>query len=425
MAKKRKKQKAPREFTKHQLSRYQQQQKRQRLVLSVGIAIIAVVVVIVGVGWYASHYRPLHQTAIIVNDTEFDMKYYIDALKFHGRDQSPEYIEYIADSVLNDIEQNELIKQEALRLGISVSDAEVKEKLKSDDLPNDAASRNWVRNRMLIDKLLDEHFEEQVPMSAEQLHIMAMLLESESQAAEVRARVENGESFAELAGEFSLDYATKTNEGDLDWHPESTLTDLLGTAIPVEYASGARAGELSPPLYDEEGAKEVGYWLAKVINREDEEGRAHVHGILLGSEEEAQQVTARLEAGEDFMELAKEISQMPGAEERGGNLDWVNRGDTSPALDEFVFSDETELNKLSEPIRDETMMTKGGYWLVKVLEKDADRQIAEVDRDQLKVKALNEWGNSLWDDPDNLINDSFLDYEKMTWAIEQAKKGLE
>ena len=84
-----------------------------------------------------------------------------------------------------------------------------------------------------------------------------------------------------------------------------------------------------------------------------------------------------------------------------------------------------EIEKLSEPIIDDTMYTKGGYWLVKVLEKDADRQLDDYDRDRLKSKALEEWVASLWDNPDNLIDDSFLDSEKKAWAMEKAKKGLE
>ena len=424
MAKKKKKQKAPREFTRRQLSRYQQQKRRQRLVLSVGIAIIVVAAVIIGVGWYFSQFQPMHQTAIRVNDTEFDMQYYIDTLKYYGRGESAEFMEYMVDSILNDIEQNELIKQEAGKLGISISDEEIREKLKSADLPNNAAYRDMIGSRLILTKLLDEHFDKQVPMSAEQVHIMAMLLESERQVTDARARLLAGEDFAELAKEFSRDSLTMNNEGDLDWHPESILTEMMGTDVPVKYAFNSAAGVLSEPLYDEEVVKVIGYWLLKVSEWKGDE-EAHVHAILLGSEEEAQETRARLEAGEDFAELAKEFSQMEGAEENGGDWGWVREGGVSPILEEYIFDTGVEIEKLSEPIIDDTMYTKGGYWLVKVLEKDADRQLDDYDRDRLKSKALEEWVASLWDNPDNLIDDSFLDSEKKAWAMEKAKKGLE
>ena len=81
MAKK-KVERPPREVTKRQLSRWQQQKKRQRIIAVTGISIIAAVVILVGAGWYIGQYRPLHQTVITVNDTKFDMNYYIRCLNY-------------------------------------------------------------------------------------------------------------------------------------------------------------------------------------------------------------------------------------------------------------------------------------------------------------------------------------------------------
>ncbi len=124
MAKK-KPEKPQRVFTRHQTSHYQQQKKRQRIILSLGIIIITAVILIMGVGWFASEYQPMHEKAITVNDTEFNMQYYVDMLKLQGQDQPAEYIQYLADNTILTIEQNELIRQEALKLGISVSDDEI------------------------------------------------------------------------------------------------------------------------------------------------------------------------------------------------------------------------------------------------------------------------------------------------------------
>ena len=169
----------------------------------------------------------------------------------------------------------------------------------------------------------------------------------------------------------------------------------------------------------------MGYWLIKVLNRgeEEEEGDAHVYAMLLGSEAEAQDIKARLEMGENFATLAEEFSQLEGVAENGGNLGMVSEGEMPPAFDEFAFNLEIELDTLSEPIRDETVTTEGGYWLVKVLDRDADRQIDDSDRNLLKNKATEEWISSLWDDPDNEIDDSMLDDERKAWAINQALKN--
>jgi parvulin-like peptidyl-prolyl isomerase len=418
---KKKVEKPQRIFTKRQLSRWQQQKKRQRIILGVGIFTIVAVLAIIGVGWYLGQYQPLHQTAIRVNDTEFNMKYYIEMLKVDSWNQPASYLPYLADDVVKKIERNELMRQGAVKLGISVSDDEVKEELKSYNLPNDDIQRDLIHTKVVIDKLLNEHFEQQVPLSAEQVHLMAMLLESEEQVTEVRANLENSESFTELAEELSLDYFSKINQGDFGWHPKVILNELLGASI-VEDVFSAEVEVLSQPIYDEEVSKEVGYWLVRVLDRNEEEEEAQIEVMLLGNEAEAQEIISRLEAGEDFATLAKEFSRLEGVEENEGEYE-ITTGMISPAVDEFVFNSETALEAISEPIRDETITTEGGYWLIKVLAKDEDRRIDKEDRDLLKSRALEEWVSSLWDDPENEVDDSYLDDEKKSWAMEQAMKG--
>jgi len=425
LAKKKKKIEKPhREFTKRQLSHWQQQQRRQRIILSTGIFVISAVVVISLLGWYLGLYRPMQQTVIRVNDTEFNMKYYVEMLKLGGQDQSVEYLQTISDSLVKDIEQAELIRQGALELDISVSDEEAKRELTDSDLPDNAASRDIVSNQLITEKLSQFYFENQVPATAIQVHMMAILLESESHAAESRNKIENGEDFGALAGELSLDYFSKANEGDFGWHPENILREFYGiSSVPVEYAFNAEAGVLSQSLYDEKLAKRVGYWLIKVISRgeDEEEGDANIHAMLLGSEAEAQDIRARLEAGGDFATLAKEFSQLTGVAENGGNLGMVAEGEMPPTFDAFAFNMEIELNTLSEPIRDEAITTVGGYWLVKVLDRDDDRQIDDSDRSLLKNKAMDEWVASLWENTDNVS--SMLDAESTAWAINQALRN--
>ena len=418
-----KREKPKREFTKRQLSQWQQQKKRQRIIIISGIFIIAAVLLVVGTGWYISEYRPLHQTVIRVNDVEFDMNYYVKVLKFYGEGQPSYFMYNLADEVVKVIERNELVRQEAKELGISVSNEEVDRELKSRDPPLSKDYRDMIRTEILAGKLLDEYFEPKVPVLAEQRHIMAMLLESESQATEVRARLNGGEDFGELAGELSLDEVSRDKKGDLGWHPKEIIAELLATSVPGEQAFSADVAVLSQPIYDEEVIKNAGYWLVKVIERDQETGEAFIKAILLGSEEQAQQVKSRLEAGENFTALAAELSQDKGSKENGGELGWLTEGMMGSDFDEFVFNPEVELNTLSEPISDEMAWTQGGYWLIKVLDRDDNREVEESDRSWLKTKALNEWVSSLWDNPNNEVDDSYLDEEKKAWALERALGG--
>lgn len=418
---KKKTEKPQRVMTKRQLSRWQQQRRRQRIILGLGILIIATVLVIIGVGWYLGQYQPWQQTAIRVNETEFSMGYYVEMLKLQASNQSPQATPYLANQVVELIAQNELIRQAAAKLGFSVSKDDITAELKSAQLRDSPAQRDLIRINRLIRKLLDEYFEKQIPVSAAQVHLQAMLLESEPQAKEVSARLENSENFTPLAGELSLNFFSKTKQGDYGWHPQVILKALLPANV-VEYAFSSEAGKLSPPLYDKDAQKTVGYWLVRVLDRDEEEEEAHIQIMLLGSEKEAREVRERLEAKEEFATLAKEFSQLEGVAENKGEY-LVGPGMMSPAVDKFAFDLEIDTRTLSEPIRDETVTTKGGYWLVKVIEKDNDRPIAAEDRAFLKTDAFNEWASALRNDPKNLVEYSSLDDAKMEWALKQAAKG--
>jgi len=163
----------------------------------------------------------------------------------------------------------------------------------------------------------------------------------------------------------------------------------------------------------------VGYWLIKVLDREEEPEEADIQVMLLSSEEEAREVKDRLETGEDFGALAEELSQHDASKEDGGKVTGVTPDVMSLALSEFVFDPAVELETVSEPIRDDTVFTKGGYWLIKVQDKDDNRQIDDSDRELLKADALSKWIEALWNDPENKI-ESYLDGEKIAWAIEKA-----
>ena len=426
---KKKGEKPKREPTKHQLSRWQQKKKRQRLFLILGISVIAVVSGVIGGGWYTNEYRPLQETVIRVNGTEFNMGYYVDMLEVYWQGQSPLpvspddpmqplYLQSLANQVETFIQQSELIKQGASDLGIVVSNSEVDEELKRPDPPLSKDYRDIVRTDMLVQRLLDEHFEEEVPVSAEQRHVVAMFLESESQAKEVIGRLEGGEDFGELAGELSLDSLSQAENGDLGWHPRGILSEALGITIPEDYAFAGEVEVLSQPLYDETRTKSVGYWLVKLLGRdEDEQGELfNVQVMLLGSEQEAQDVIAKLESGEDFAALVEELSQHGASKEDGGDLGWLAPEEIYEPLKDFILG--AEMGTVSEPIRDEEVATKGGYWLVKVLDKEDSRLVSDDDRAFLKAKALDEWIASLWDNPENEV-ESYLDDEKRTWAIER------
>lgn len=412
------------EVSKRQVARWQQQRRRQRLVFSLGILVIVAVLAVVGAGWYLSSYQPQHQTVIRVNGTSFNMNYYVDALRLYASGQDPQTVQFLTGYVVNNIEQSELVRQAATKLGISVSADEVNKELKSYNLPANPASRDMVRAGLLRNKLLAEYFDPQVLTSAEQRHVMALFLESRSQANAVRTRLESGEDFAKLASEVSLDDFSKQNKGDLGWRPKGVLPALLGSTVVEDFAFGSQAqvGKLEQPILDQDKTKPVGYWLVRLVTREEDLKAAHIQIMLLSSQEEAEAVRSRLESGEDFSQLAKDRSQHEASKNDGGDLSNFAPGTISDVVDQFVFNPTVEPGTLSQPLRDDKATTTGGYWLVKVAEVDSNRKIADEDRNVLKTNALNEWLVSIFTDPNNKI-ETYLDAQKIQYAISQVLGG--
>ena len=64
--------------------------------------------------------------------------------------------------------------------------------------------------------------------------------------------------------------------------------------------------------------------------------------------------------------------------------------------------------------------TQGGYWLIKVVDKDDDRELDEEDRDYLLNKAFNDWVSSLWLQAGSNVDHTNLTPEVIQWAIDRA-----
>ena len=420
MAKK-KIEKPRRELTRRQRSRWKQQKRRQRLILGIAIAIVVAVLSVVGVGvyqgWYVSDYKPLQEIVLEVNGTQFDMEYYTNMLELYTRDLSPEYVSFMAGYVVDLIERNELVRQQATALGITVSDEAVDELMNSTDPPLEEKYRDLAVAQLLLQQMRDEYFEEQVPLYADQRHIMAMFLESEAQANEVIARIDAGETFAALAAELSLDDITKEAGGDLGWRPPGVLLLTMDSTILEESAFAAEVGVLSQPIFEEARSRLMGYWLIEVIAVDDtaEPVEAQVKMILVGTEQEANDLRDRLEAGEDFAALATEFSLHTTSSAEGGEMT-LSPGETTNPFDAYVFDPDVELGVLSPVIKDNEITLQGGYWLIEVVESQIARKLDDENRLLLKNAALNNWLEELKNDPENIIVNN-LDDEKIQWAV--------
>lgn len=108
----------------------------------------------------------------------------------------------------------------------------------------------------------------------------------------------------------------------------------------------------------------------------------HARHILVETEEEASEVLARLEAGEDFAALANELSQDTATED--GDLGWFPRGQMVTAFEDAAFA--LESGQISDPIE-----TTFGWHVIQLVERNPDRPFGQDVLEQQKAAALSEW----------------------------------
>jgi parvulin-like peptidyl-prolyl isomerase len=112
--------------------------------------------------------------------------------------------------------------------------------------------------------------------------------------------------------------------------------------------------------------------------------QVHVEHILVKTFEEAQAVETRLRAGEDFAALAAELSIDPSAKTNKGDLGWATRGQFIQEFDTAAFS--LPILQISEPIT-----TSFGVHIIQVLERDANRALDANALAQARASALTDW----------------------------------
>jgi len=83
-------------------------------------------------------------------------------------------------------------------------------------------------------------------------------------------------------------------------------------------------------------------------------------------EKKAQDLLKQLRSGADFAELARKNSEDPGSAAKGGDLDWITRGQTVPEFEKVAFS--LKPKEISDVVK-----TQYGFHIIQVLEHQPAR----------------------------------------------------
>jgi hypothetical protein len=420
LAKKQKRTETYKPVTSRQLTRKEREKKTQRIVIIISSVVLLVAIAMAVYGFYDSQYKPYHETLIEVNDSKVDMDYYLTMMQLYLKDADETQIETIARAIPGAIINNLLIIQRAPDLGFTVSQDEINKEITDKGIPDEQAYRDIYASGVLTQMLETDYFGKKLPESVDQVKVMAIVVDSPGLAQTVLDGLDAGKPFFELVDTFGIERITNEKSGNLGWLPKGLIERVLGykdASVLEKTAFSLEPGEISQPVYDPNVTKNSGFWVLKVTEK-DGPDNVRVYGILVGSALEAEEVKAKLEAGEDFSSLVAQYSQDENSKLDDGDLGWMKRGYTPNMVMEQVF--DMDVDQISDPIHDVTAVTKGGYWIIEAVEKELNVPLDAEIRTQLINEDMMNW---LLEETETSNIENHLTDTQQKWAIQKVVLG--
>ncbi|WP_392486000.1 peptidylprolyl isomerase [Haloimpatiens sp. FM7315] len=134
------------------------------------------------------------------------------------------------------------------------------------------------------------------------------------------------------------------------------------------------------------------YYDTNMLEFTEKPNRVHVAHILVKTEEEAKKVKERLTKGEDFAKVAKETSIDTAANEKGGDLGFINYND--PNYDKTFMTSAQVLKEgeVSNPVK-----TQFGWHIIKSIKKE-EYPVQKLDKvkDQVAKKVADGKKQTKW-----------------------------
>ena len=249
---------------------------------------------------------------------------------------------------------------------INVTEAEI------DNFLTTQASRNDVQDEFEIAHILIRTPEEGTPEELQKLH---------AKAEQALKKLQDGAEFSQVSAGMS-DAPNALEGGALGWKSATQVPALFMDALKT-----MQPGEISPILRSPNG-----FHILKLLNRRGGSSplvvqQTHARHILMKtsevvSEDEAirrmENLKERLENGGNFEELARQYSE-DGTASKGGDLGWLNPGDTVPEFEKVMNI--LKPGEISNPVH-----SPFGWHLIQVIE----RRSQDMTKDAARLKARQE-----------------------------------
>lgn len=256
---------------------------------------------------------------------------------------------------------------------------------------------------------------------------------AKAKADKIRSRIAKGEDFQKVARETSDQRSAAQNGGEYPFIPLSNLPYSL-----QQYLKTAKKGVLSAPIESIQG-----YYIVRLNEKRENPGRVQVAHIMVSfptnadqetidaKKQKADSIWQRLEAGDDYAELAKKYSDDKNSGRNGGEMRAFTSGRMVEPFEKAAFGLNTP-GEYTKPVR-----TQFGYHILKLIKKlppetfdevkaqlrreiDADperheiiqNRVAKALKDKYAFRSHKENADELFDMLDSSIYKAQWDYDK-------------
>jgi len=397
--------------TKKHMARQEREARQTRLIIYGSIAILVIVAILVGVALVDIYILTPNKPVAVVNgekissdDYQARVKFerlqlvnqFISTLQFMQSFQDESMASYFQNSlqqiafqltpevhgpdVLNTMIDDVLIRQEAERQGVTVSEAEIDDYIAEafgyfpNGTPTPAPTSEPIPTSTFSSQQLT--LVPQTPTAVVTETVEVEPTPTTEIAAEPTSAVPTPTVYTEEAFQQNFDEAMKTYRQSIGISEEE-FRAIVHTEI------------LRRKMQDE---------VTQDLPHEEEQVWAR--HILVDTEEEAQDVISRLEAGEDFATLAMELSTDTGSGANGGDLGWFGAGQMVAPFEAVAFA--LNIGEISDPVQSDF-----GWHIIQVLGHET-RSIDDATYDQLKQTSFNDWLQSQKDAADIEQDDTWV-----------------
>ena len=299
---------------------------------------------------------------------------------------------------------------------------DLRKALARDDIPY-AKYREDIRDEIVLQRIREREVENRITVSDGEVdlylaamkaqaggeteyrlaHILVVVPEQAStdqiearrrRAEEALRSIKTGGEFGQVAATFS-DAPDALQGGNLGWRQGARLPTIF-----VETVRKMKVGDVSPVM-----RSPAGFHIVKLLDKRSRDEPAvvdqtHARHILVRVSEITSEADARakierlkdrIDGGAKFEEMAKLNSEDASAA-KGGDLGWINPGDTVPAF-------ETAMNRLAVGQVSPPVRTPFGWHLIEVLGRRKQDVTADRERTQAQIairqrksdEAFEEW----------------------------------